>query len=103
MSHAQRFICIPSNPAYPSLNLAQAVGVCAYELYQHYHEQANPQEVEDTPEMASLEAIEGYYQHLESVLLKNQLSLSPHSTHQNGKISPPDKSNQTTTPRSSYA
>ncbi|AUC60000.1 tRNA/rRNA methyltransferase [Cyanobacterium sp. HL-69] len=78
LSHAQRFICIPSNPAYPSLNLAQAVGVCAYELYQHYHEQANPQEVEDTPEMASLEAIEGYYQHLESVLLKINY-LYPHT------------------------
>ncbi|WP_069791994.1 RNA methyltransferase [Cyanobacterium sp. IPPAS B-1200] len=78
LSHAQRFICIPSNPAYPSLNLAQAVGVCAYELYQHYHEQSNPQEVEDTPAMASLEAIEGYYQHLESVLLKINY-LYPHT------------------------
>lgn len=34
LSHAQRFVRIPANPEYPSLNLAQAVGICAYELYQ---------------------------------------------------------------------
>ena len=34
LKYAQRFVCIDSNPAYPSLNLAQAVAVCAYELYQ---------------------------------------------------------------------
>ncbi|HEY9806724.1 MAG TPA: RNA methyltransferase, partial [Candidatus Obscuribacterales bacterium] len=34
LNYAQRFIRIPSSPAYPSLNLAQAVAVCCYELYQ---------------------------------------------------------------------
>ena len=34
LNYAQRFVGIPSHPAYPSLNLAQAVAVCAYELYQ---------------------------------------------------------------------
>ena len=34
LNYAQRFVCIPSNPAYPSLNLAQAVAICVYELYQ---------------------------------------------------------------------
>ncbi|MBO1347517.1 MAG: RNA methyltransferase [Hormoscilla sp. GUM202] len=34
LNYAQRFVCIPSSPAYPSLNLAQAVAVCCYELYQ---------------------------------------------------------------------
>jgi tRNA/rRNA methyltransferase len=34
MKYAQRLITIPANPDYPSLNLAQAVGICAYELYQ---------------------------------------------------------------------
>lgn len=79
LSYAQRFICIPSNPDYPSLNLAQAVGVCAYELYQHFHNQESVKvtEEEDT-ELASLEVLEGYYQHLESVLLKINY-LYPHT------------------------
>ncbi len=33
LNYAQRFIRIPSHPAYPSLNLAQAVAICCYELY----------------------------------------------------------------------
>lgn len=79
LSYAQRFICIPSNPEYPSLNLAQAVGVCTYELYQHFYGQKHPpaHQEEDSP-LASLEALEGYYQHLESVLLKINY-LYPHT------------------------
>ncbi|HBE21842.1 MAG TPA: RNA methyltransferase [Cyanobacteria bacterium UBA11149] len=34
LNYAQRFISIPANPKYPSLNLAQAVAICCYELYQ---------------------------------------------------------------------
>jgi tRNA/rRNA methyltransferase len=34
LKYAQRHITIPSNPHYPSLNLAQAVGICCYELSQ---------------------------------------------------------------------
>lgn len=34
LKYAQKFIYINSNPIYPSLNLAQAVAVCAYEIYQ---------------------------------------------------------------------
>jgi tRNA/rRNA methyltransferase len=36
LKYAQRFICIESNPDYPSLNLAQAVAICVYQLYQFY-------------------------------------------------------------------
>ena len=39
LNYAQRFVCIPSNPAYPSLNLAQAVAICVYELYQATYRQ----------------------------------------------------------------
>ncbi|MBF2025968.1 MAG: RNA methyltransferase [Oscillatoriales cyanobacterium C42_A2020_001] len=35
LSHAHRFVYIPANPDYPSLNLAQAVGICCYELHQY--------------------------------------------------------------------
>ncbi len=34
LKYAQRCITIPSSPNYPSLNLAQAVGICCYELSQ---------------------------------------------------------------------
>jgi tRNA/rRNA methyltransferase len=68
LSYAQRFVCIPANPEYPSLNLAQAVGVCAYELYQGLSDVKIP-ENSDNEMMANIEELEGYYQHLESVLL----------------------------------
>ena len=32
LNYAQRFVCIPSSSTYPSLNLAQAVAICCYEL-----------------------------------------------------------------------
>ncbi len=72
LSYAQRFICIEANPDYPSLNLAQAVGVCCYELYQYYqslNDQVKKQS-ESFPELATIDQLEGYYQHLESVLSK---------------------------------
>ena len=39
LNYAQRFVSIPSSSEYPSLNLAQAVAVCCYELYQSTQEQ----------------------------------------------------------------
>lgn len=33
LNYAQRFVAIPSHQDYPSLNLAQAVAICCYELY----------------------------------------------------------------------
>ncbi len=100
LNYAQRFVCIPANREYPSLNLAQAVAICAYELYQTSLEKAidttnsyvnlqleekldsanfSPNSV-DVPESissdgsidridyASLDALEEYYRHLETVL-----------------------------------
>lgn len=68
LKFAQRFVTIPANPAYPSLNLAQSVAVCAYELYQGTLtlEETNPSAVES----ASLDDLERYYQDLEALLLK---------------------------------
>lgn len=72
LNYAQRFLGIPADPAYSSLNLAQAVAVCVYELYQ-IHQQPRPQDTSPIPlppgDPASLEAIEGYCQHLENLLL----------------------------------
>ncbi|MDJ0705083.1 MAG: RNA methyltransferase [Leptolyngbyaceae cyanobacterium MO_188.B28] len=87
LNYAQRFIQIPANPVYPSLNLAQAVAVCAYVLYRSaqgsiFETALNPPESglstsksePQTPDKhsltADLEHLEGYYQHLEAILLK---------------------------------
>ncbi len=82
LSYAQRFVCIPSNPEYPSLNLAQAVGVCAYEVYQEFinqrQQKINETKLEEITDLADLKALEGYYQHLESVLLQVNY-LYPHT------------------------
>jgi tRNA/rRNA methyltransferase len=100
LNYAQRFVCIPANREYPSLNLAQAVAICAYELYQTSLARAidttnsyvnlqleekldyanfSPNSVYvpeslgsdgsvDRINYASLDALEEYYQHLETVL-----------------------------------
>ena len=80
LNYAQRFVCIPSSSEYPSLNLAQAVAVCCYELYQSTQEplQDSGQNVlppspllnHPSPTTAPLDALENYYEHLEAVLLK---------------------------------
>lgn len=77
LNYAQRFIYIRSNPDYPSLNLAQAVAICAYELSLLIQDDlANYQEV--TEDLASLDLLEGYYQQLETLLL-NIGYLYPHT------------------------
>lgn len=75
LNYAQRFAMIPANPDYPSLNLASAATICAYELYQA-NTRSRPAPV--TEEMATVEALEGYYQHLERVLLAIRY-LFPHT------------------------
>lgn len=77
LNYAQRFVQIPSSPAYPSLNLAQAVAVCVYVLCQATHSSSVAAgrpvplttEAQSQP-LAPLDVLEGYYQQLESVLLK---------------------------------
>lgn len=65
LNQAHRCISIPAHPEYCSLNLAQAVGICAYEMYQSLEMAA-----ETTPATrAPLEQLEAYYQHLEQTLL----------------------------------
>lgn len=76
LNYAQRFVRILSSPAYSSLNLAQAVAVCCYELFQFTQLQSS----DETPitdkmlisptDYASLDVLEGFYQQLEALLLK---------------------------------
>ncbi len=76
LNYAQRFVCIPSSSEYPSLNLAQAVAICCYELYQSAQTDLLPDRrgssvpTNHLGELAPLEVLEGYYDHLEAVLLK---------------------------------
>lgn len=79
LKYAQRFITVASNPDYPSLNLAQAVAICSYELYQSFlsmqdsSKQPSAQPTVTTNSVtnnAPINVLEGYYQHLESVLLE---------------------------------
>ena len=84
LKYAQKFVCIPSNPDYPSLNLASAVAVCAYELYQSCLNSpdaaiATPVEFTEQEGIATesklstntdLKVLEGYYQDLEAMLLE---------------------------------
>lgn len=87
LNYGQRFVGIQSNPDYPSLNLAQAVGICSYELYQAFLSlnidkslaydrlQSNPTLAQNAP----VEAVEAYYEDLQSLLLDIGY-LYPHTT-----------------------
>jgi tRNA/rRNA methyltransferase len=91
LNYAQRFIRIPSTDVYPSLNLAQAVAICCYELYMEaiaalpiaalpVITSPKPESENTAPplptlpfpisNLAPLETLEGYYQKLEALLLK---------------------------------
>ena len=80
IQHCQQVMRIPVNPDYPSLNLAQAVGVCCYQWQllkndPQYHKNLTSQIVQDliksSPiDLAPREDIEACYQKLEAVLLK---------------------------------
>ncbi len=67
LSFCQRYVQIPTSDAYPSLNLAQAVGICAYELFTA-RESSGLVAVESEP-APTTEALEGFYAHLQSTLL----------------------------------
>lgn len=77
LNYAQRFVHIHTNPEYPSLNLAQAVAICCYELYQGAIGDGGLStmgigegESLGSQSLASIEVLEGYYQQMEAVLLK---------------------------------
>ncbi|MBE9212080.1 RNA methyltransferase [Plectonema cf. radiosum LEGE 06105] len=76
LNYAQKFMRIPTDAGYASLNLASAVAISCYELAQ-----SQPHTVEtniDDKEIASLEVVEAYYKQLESLLLSIEY-LYPHT------------------------
>jgi len=63
-----RIVSIPANPAYSSLNLAQAVQVIAYELRMAYD--ADVDHLNETYELAPFDELERLYAHMESTLVE---------------------------------
>ena len=104
--YAQRFVKIPTDDGYSALNLAQAVAVCCYELHRATHPPSinsaqnltnalrtsppsakqtesrlladSSNETASSSDMARLDELEGYYQHLTAVLLAVEY-LYPHT------------------------
>jgi tRNA (cytidine32/uridine32-2'-O)-methyltransferase len=63
---------IPTNPAFSSLNLAAAVQVLCYELYRsaaRLEGELPAEEREERPDLATAEAMEGFYAHLARTLV----------------------------------
>ncbi|QDZ40696.1 RNA methyltransferase [Euhalothece natronophila Z-M001] len=70
LTHAQHSIYIPTASTYPSLNLATAVAICTYELQKLVTADSSTLPESPAQETVTLDALEGYYQHLEQLLLK---------------------------------
>ncbi len=69
---------IPANPEYSSLNLAQAVQVIAYEIFD-YHHQTNFNDVSEAVNpAANLQEMEHFYQHLDQLLHQAQFISDEH-------------------------
>lgn len=70
VSKCQLQIYIPANPEYPSLNLASAVQVLAYELQTATQIPEHKPHVSIPAEPATLNDIELFYRHLEQVMVQ---------------------------------
>ena len=91
LNYATRYLRIPVGSDYSSLNLAQAVGVCAYELQVCASDtESKPQDsqlsVQPQSDIAPVELVEGYYQQLETLLLEIGYLLPHTATHRMEKI-----------------
>ena len=91
LNYAGRYLRIPVGSAYSSLNLAQAVGVCAYELQTCVNgddvDLTNASsEIPQQLDIAPVELVEGYYQQLETLLLEIGYLLPHTAAHRMEKI-----------------
>jgi tRNA/rRNA methyltransferase len=69
LQYCQRLVTIPSSDGFPSLNLAQAVMVVAYELFSAAAEGAGRARAGGRPRRATSAHLEELYAHMEAVLL----------------------------------
>ncbi len=91
LNYATRYLRIPVGSEYSSLNLAQAVGVCAYELQMCLSNiELEPQDTRSQMppqlDLAPVELVEGYYQQLETLLLEIGYLLPHTAAHRMEKI-----------------
>ncbi len=91
LNYATRYLRIPVGSEYSSLNLAQAVGICAYELQVCASEtELEPQDIRwqipQQSDIAPVELVEGYYQQLETLLLTIGYLLPHTAAHRMEKI-----------------
>lgn len=70
---------IPCNRDFPSLNLAAAVQIIAYELYQVYSQE--PIKYLDSTSMVTARDMEQFYDHLEAMLIEIQFLNPKHPKH----------------------
>ena len=66
LAYCNHQVSIPGNPTYNILNLAQAVQLLSYEVFQASHEQPEP--AADQRDYPSLDAVLGFEHHLEKAL-----------------------------------
>ncbi|BAU48131.1 RNA methyltransferase [Sulfurifustis variabilis] len=69
LDRCHALVQIPANPAYPSLNLAAAVQVLAYEIRRALGLPEQPRSEESEAPPASANEMEHFYRHLEEVLV----------------------------------
>jgi tRNA (cytidine32/uridine32-2'-O)-methyltransferase len=72
LSRCHYLVNIPTNPEYPSLNIAAAIQVIAYELRMTQEaggEVVAAKSKSDEVELATMEEVEQFYQHLEEVMV----------------------------------
>ena len=60
---------IPTNPDFSSLNVASAIQVLCYEIYKNFDEDQPQENTAPTEPVATSFDLEGYFQHLEKVLI----------------------------------
>jgi tRNA/rRNA methyltransferase len=76
LAYCQKIVQIPISEDYPSINLAQAVAICCYQLRillllsNQFTSQLNRTNIRPNSELACIDHLEAYYQDLEAVLLK---------------------------------
>ncbi len=68
LDRCQSLVHIPANPAYSSLNLAQAVQILSYELRTATLSDTPP--APPPPPVATRDAMEGFYRHLQQTLIE---------------------------------
>lgn len=70
LSWAQRWVCIPTSSTYGSLNLAQTVAICCYELFQH-EKSGNPsKDSKDSEPLADITQFNAFLDDFSALLLR---------------------------------